>query len=340
MELENTTGYEIVQKQGQRIFGGPPPGWCGPSPGRGTEIYCYKIPRDCFEDELVPVFASVGRIYELRLMLEFSGTNRTYCYVRYCRAEDAKEAVRKLDNFKIRPRNALSVTFSVDNRQLSARLIPPLQSVKQEQELMNELSGLGVEGVCRVILCNGEWLKLEFESHRFAALARRRLVPGNCSLWNEATVKQVEWAQTEGMEKMASSGERSLYVKNIPSFVSYSKLVDLFNRLSNNHVETVVRAGNLVLVTLNNIKAVEMLKMRCIGLYVGGFKVEVGEWKNKATKRLDLVLRPCTLSQHSPQQELVNLCLRQGWGCPVFSLIGCRLNSASLFKEFQVRLVV
>ena len=38
--------------------------------------------RDCFEDELVPVFASVGRIYELRLMIEFSGTNRTYCYVR------------------------------------------------------------------------------------------------------------------------------------------------------------------------------------------------------------------------------------------------------------------
>ena len=39
--------------------------------------------RDCFEDELVPVFASVGKIYELRLMIEFSGTNRTYCYVRY-----------------------------------------------------------------------------------------------------------------------------------------------------------------------------------------------------------------------------------------------------------------
>ena len=39
--------------------------------------------RDCFEDELVPVFASVGKLYELRLMIEFSGTNRTYCYVRY-----------------------------------------------------------------------------------------------------------------------------------------------------------------------------------------------------------------------------------------------------------------
>ena len=100
LALQEATGYEILQKQGQRIFGGPPPGWTGPPPGRGTEIYCYRIPRyqlaavmplfktdcftrDCFEDELVPVFASVGRIYELRLMIEFSGTNRTYCYVRY-----------------------------------------------------------------------------------------------------------------------------------------------------------------------------------------------------------------------------------------------------------------
>ena len=99
LALQEATGYEILQKQGQRIFGGPPPGWTGPPPGRGTEIYCYRIPRyllmkpvlesllvfirDCFEDELVPVFASVGKIYELRLMIEFSGTNRTYCYVRY-----------------------------------------------------------------------------------------------------------------------------------------------------------------------------------------------------------------------------------------------------------------
>ena len=48
-----------------------------------TSIRIHCFTRDCFEDELVPVFASVGRIYELRLMIEFSGTNRTYCYVRY-----------------------------------------------------------------------------------------------------------------------------------------------------------------------------------------------------------------------------------------------------------------
>ena len=45
LALQEETGYDIMQKQGQRIFGGPPPGWTGPPPGRGTEIYCYRIPR-------------------------------------------------------------------------------------------------------------------------------------------------------------------------------------------------------------------------------------------------------------------------------------------------------
>ena len=43
------TGFPIVQKHGQRIYGGPPPNWTGPVPERGTELYCYRIPRDCYE---------------------------------------------------------------------------------------------------------------------------------------------------------------------------------------------------------------------------------------------------------------------------------------------------
>ena len=98
----------------------------GPAPDRGTEIYCYRIPRDCFEDELVPVFQSVGRLYELRLMIEFSGANRSYCYVRYCNSEDAKKAILMLNNYPIRKGYPLAVTRSVDNRKLCIKTVPPL----------------------------------------------------------------------------------------------------------------------------------------------------------------------------------------------------------------------
>ena len=95
-KLSEETGYNIVQKHGQRIYGGPPPNWTGPVPARGTELYIFMLPRDCYEDELVPVLSSVGSLYELRMMIEFSGANRGYCYVRYsslAEAEKAKVAV-------------------------------------------------------------------------------------------------------------------------------------------------------------------------------------------------------------------------------------------------------
>ena len=61
LALTNDSGASIVQRNGQRIYGGPPPDWSGPAPGKGCEIFCGKVPRDCFEDELVPIFQKVGK---------------------------------------------------------------------------------------------------------------------------------------------------------------------------------------------------------------------------------------------------------------------------------------
>ena len=46
--LSEETGYPILQQHGQRLTG-PPPDWYGPEPERGSELYCYMIPPDCFE---------------------------------------------------------------------------------------------------------------------------------------------------------------------------------------------------------------------------------------------------------------------------------------------------
>jgi len=106
--------FDYVQRNGQRIYGGPPPQWTGPLPGKGCEVYVTKIPRDCFEDELVPIFEKVGPVYEHRLMMEFTGNNRGYGYVRFGSATDAKDAIRKLNNYEVRPNRFLVVTKSVE----------------------------------------------------------------------------------------------------------------------------------------------------------------------------------------------------------------------------------
>ena len=38
LDLTESTKYQLIQRNGQRIYGGPPPGWVGPPPEKGCEV--------------------------------------------------------------------------------------------------------------------------------------------------------------------------------------------------------------------------------------------------------------------------------------------------------------
>ncbi|XP_053556201.1 probable RNA-binding protein 46 [Bombina bombina] len=181
LALMEKTGYSMVQENGQRKFGGPPPGWEGPPPPRGCEVFVGKIPRDMYEDELVPVFERAGNIYEFRLMMEFSGENRGYAFVMYTSKEEAILAIRMLNNYEIRPGKLIGVCVSLDNCRLFIGSIP---KEKKKEEILHEMKKV-TEGVINVIVYpsatdktkNRGFAFVEYESHRAAAMARRRLIP-------------------------------------------------------------------------------------------------------------------------------------------------------------------
>lgn len=141
-----------------------------------------KIPRDMYEDELVPVFERAGKIYELRLMMEFSGENRGYAFVMYTTKEEAQLAIKILNNYEIRPGKFIGVCVSLDNCRLFIGAIP---KDKKKEEILNEMKKV-TEGVVDVIVYpnatdktkNRGFAFVEYESHRAAAMARRRLIPG------------------------------------------------------------------------------------------------------------------------------------------------------------------
>jgi Q family heterogeneous nuclear ribonucleoprotein R len=200
LKLMEETGYTMIQENGQRKYGGPPPGWDGLTPPpRGCEVFVGKIPRDCYEDELVPVFENIGRIYELRLMMDFSGANRGYCFVMYTLRDDAKRAVKELNNFQIRKGRYLGVCLSVDNCRLFVGGIP---KNKTKEEILVEMKKV-TEGVVDVIVYpsatdkskNRGFAFIEYESHRAAAMARRKLIPGRIQLWGHTIA--VDWAEPE-----------------------------------------------------------------------------------------------------------------------------------------------
>ena len=92
MAVETKTNKPFLTLQ--IVIVGPPPNWQGPPPTKGTEIFVGKIPREMFEWELVPIFEMCGFIYELRLMMDFSGSNRGYLFVRYSKREEASRALK------------------------------------------------------------------------------------------------------------------------------------------------------------------------------------------------------------------------------------------------------
>uniref|UniRef100_A0A4W5NEY3 Heterogeneous nuclear ribonucleoprotein R n=1 Tax=Hucho hucho TaxID=62062 RepID=A0A4W5NEY3_9TELE len=154
--LLERTGYTLDVTTGQRKYGGPPPEevFQGAQPGIGTEVFVGKIPRDLYEDELVPLFEKAGPIWDLRLMMDpLLGQNRGYAFITFCDKDEAAEAVKLWDNYEIRSGKYLGVCISVANNRLFVGSIPKnktRESILEDRdaavEAMAEMNGKELGG--------------------------------------------------------------------------------------------------------------------------------------------------------------------------------------------------
>ncbi|XP_072239342.1 RNA-binding protein 47 isoform X5 [Leuresthes tenuis] len=275
--LMERTGYTMVQENGQRKYG-PPPGWNGTSPPRGCEIFVGKIPRDVYEDELVPVFESVGRIYEMRLMMDFDGKNRGYAFVMYTEKHEAKRAVRELNNFEVRPGRLLGVCSSVDNCRLFIGGIP---KTKKREEIMEEVSKV-TEGVLDVIVYasaadkmkNRGFAFVEYESHRAAAMARRKLMPGRIQLWGHQIA--VDWAEPEiDVDEDVMETVKILYVRNLMMETSEETIRQVFSQWNPGCVERVKKIRDYAFVHFTSREDAVQAKDHLNGTEIEGSCIEV-----------------------------------------------------------------
>lgn len=217
-ELCQVTGYALKQENGQRKYGGPPPNWTGAIPGKGCEIFVGKLPRDLYEDELVPVLEKCGRIFELRLMMDFNGNNRGFAFVKYCAQNDAKRALKELNNFEIRKGRLLGVCKSVDNCRLFVGGIP---KTKTKEDILTEMQKI-TEGVVNAIVYpsaadktkNRGFAFVEYQDHHTAAMARRKLMHTRPQVWGHPIA--VDWAEPEvEVDDDVMATVKILYVRNL-----------------------------------------------------------------------------------------------------------------------------
>ncbi|XP_070602987.1 dead end protein homolog 1 [Erythrolamprus reginae] len=178
------TGIQLVQINGQRKYGGPPPGWAGYAPPPGSEVFIGKIPQDIYEDKLIPLFQNVGRLYEFRLMMTFSGLNRGFAYAKYMNRRNAQEAIALLNNFEIQSGSPILVCRSTEKCELCIDGLAP--SVKKShllpmlQELTPGLQSISLHA--SPFREKRQLAEVKYISHQAAAIAKKNLVEGSLCL--------------------------------------------------------------------------------------------------------------------------------------------------------------
>nr|XP_023685152.1 dead end protein homolog 1 isoform X1 [Paramormyrops kingsleyae] len=179
------TAVKLVQINGQRKYGGPPPrcndditdwpDWTGPVPGPGCEVFISQIPRDIYEDRLIPLFQHVAPLYEFRLMMNFSGQNRGFAYAKYGDPLHAGVAIRTLHRHELQEGARLVVRRSTEKRQLSLGEMP---AGVQREQLLQVLRGIadGVESLTlRPGKGGGVTAVVQYTSHYTASMAKKVL---------------------------------------------------------------------------------------------------------------------------------------------------------------------
>ncbi|KAG8506982.1 Dead end protein-1 [Galemys pyrenaicus] len=186
--------------------GGPPaplpPGWVGSPPPAGSEVFIGRLPQDVYEHQLIPLFQRVGRLYEFRLMMTFSGLNRGFAYARYSSRRGAQAAIATLHNHPLRPSCPLLVCRSTEKCELSVDRLPLGLS---RRALLLALQPLG-PGLQEALLlpspgpAPAQIALLKFSSHRAAAMAKKALVEGQSRLCGEQVA--VEWLKPDLKQRL------------------------------------------------------------------------------------------------------------------------------------------
>ncbi|GFS43962.1 heterogeneous nuclear ribonucleoprotein Q [Trichonephila inaurata madagascariensis] len=281
------TGYTLDVTTGQRKYGGPPPNWDKAPPGSGCEVFVGKIPKNIFEDELIPVFEKCGQIWDLRLMMDpLSGQNRGYAFITYCTRDAAQAAVRQLDNYEIKSGKNLKVNVSVPNLRLFVGNIP---KSKSKEEIFEEFGKLSV-GLTEVIIYsspddkrkNRGFCFLEYESHKAASLAKRKLGTGRTKVWGCDII--VDWADPqEEPDQETMSKVKVLYARNLTSELTEEKLKEMFEEFGK--VDRVKKIKDYAFIHFAERDAAVKAMDEVNGKQFGGSNIEVSLAKPPSDKK-------------------------------------------------------
>ena len=119
--------------------------------------------------------------------------------------------------------------MSVDNQKLCLKTFPPISPNVNEDQVVEELRKI-LDGVTSLRFLNKFWMEVKFDSHRQAALARRKVVPGTLSIFQRNKIKEVEWADPD--IELAPRENKTILAKGFSGPSPQLRIFRMLNTLS------------------------------------------------------------------------------------------------------------
>ncbi|XP_044270556.1 RNA-binding protein 47-like isoform X2 [Tribolium madens] len=229
-----------------------------------SEIFVAKIPRNIAIENLFKFFAQCGEIYQMRLLMDFSGSNRGKCFVQYMHTKASREAICCLHDEVIESGHRIVVKMSLNNNQLFLRSIP--ETIPEEDIRQHIVSTIG-EGLTNVLMKKSRapdryYCFCTYRDHQFAIMAHKKSWPflriGN-------NLIDVHWAIPELLRY-----HTCLYFTNFNTDITKKEFFEAIVKLID--VKTLIQFriyDKCGFITFNNAdsmkKAEELLKNLTIG---------------------------------------------------------------------------
>jgi len=166
------------------------------------------------------------------MMDPMTGLNRGFCFTTFVDRTGASEAVKQLDNHEIRKGKHLKCNISVANLRLFVGNIP---KSKTKDEIVEEFEKY-TDGLTDVIIYsspddtkkkNRGFAFLEYDTHKNASLAKRKLSTGRIKVWGCDII--VDWADPiEEPDEETMGKVKVLYVRNLKADITEDQLKEKF----------------------------------------------------------------------------------------------------------------
>lgn len=157
-----------------RKLGGPPPDNT-PRP-LGAELFIGKLARNCFEDELMPLFEPYGKVWEIRVLIDpESGNGRGFGFVTFVEADACPKVVTALNEKTVATDTGRKLTLTVTHNQHRI-FVGSIPKEKTRQEILDAFKP-ELEGVFEAIVHSvGDESGEKFRNRGFCFLVSVRYV--------------------------------------------------------------------------------------------------------------------------------------------------------------------